>query len=104
MAARTVVDVMLHSQRFSFEDAVRFYVEEADMTSDSARQEVTKNSMFPCTASMYLLGLDQIMHLRDRMSKRLGGRFNLGAFHDAFLSYGSLPVSLIAKEMERTYS
>jgi uncharacterized protein (DUF885 family) len=57
--------------------------------------------MFPGAAMMYLIGMDRIRTLRNHLSSRLGSRFNLRQFHDKFLSYGSIPVELIASEMER---
>ena len=63
--------------------------------------EAVKNSMFPGAAVIYLLGSDRIQRLRKDLSTRQGSRFNLKAFHDKFLSYGSIPVEMIAREMER---
>ena len=50
---------------------------------------------------MYLLGTDTIHDLRAEMSRQLGRGFDLRRFHDEFLSYGSIPVTLIAEEMRK---
>jgi uncharacterized protein (DUF885 family) len=50
---------------------------------------------------MYLLGTDRITQLRQEMARRWGSAFSLRRFQDHFLSYGSIPVALIAGEMER---
>jgi uncharacterized protein (DUF885 family) len=71
------------------------------MPADAARNEAVKNSLFPGTALMYLLGTDQIHDLRQEMAQRAGPAFDLQRFHDRFLSYGSIPVALIAREMQR---
>ena len=42
--------------------------------------------------------------LRLLLEARQGSRFNLRAFHDQFLSYGSIPVTLIAQAMEKETS
>ena len=101
MAARTVVDVRLHQGRFTLDQAADYYVEHAGMEPGAARNEAVKNSMFPGAAVIYLLGTDAIHDLRKEMSNRLGDRFDLRRFHDDFLSYGSIPVSLIGAEMRR---
>jgi uncharacterized protein (DUF885 family) len=49
--------------------------------------------------SMYLLGLDTIHKLRSRMTEKDGSSFSLRSFHDRFLSYGSIPTSLIARSI-----
>ncbi|MFN8485330.1 MAG: DUF885 domain-containing protein [Anaerolineae bacterium] len=98
-AARAVVDPNLHLGRFSFDDAVAFYTERVGMPADAARAEVVKNSMFPGAAMMYLVGTDAVHALRRSVAARDGGAFSLRRFHDAFLSYGSIPVALIAQAM-----
>ena len=60
LTARAVVDANLHLGRFSFEDAVSFYIKEVSMSPKAAHNEVVKNSMFPGTGAMYLLGMDKI--------------------------------------------
>ena len=104
MCARTIVDVQLHLGRMTLEDAARFYQERAGMGGDAAMGEAVKNSMFPGAAVIYLLGTDAIHDLRREMSAMAahrGSPFLLRDFHDEFLSYGSLPVSLIAEDMKR---
>ena len=64
-----------------------------------ARKEAIKNSMFPGAAMMYLFGCDRSRQLREQVAARSGARFNLRDFHDRFLSFGSIPVELIATEM-----
>lgn len=101
MCARAIVDVRLHQGRFSLEEAVALYQQHAGMGAEAAYQEAVRNSMFPGTAMMYLLGTDRILQLRQEMAQRWGKAFSLRRFHDRFLSYGSIPVSLIAQEMAR---
>jgi uncharacterized protein (DUF885 family) len=48
---------------------------------------------------MYLAGWDGIRRLRREMAAREGSDFSLRRFHDRLLSYGSVPVSLVAAEM-----
>jgi uncharacterized protein (DUF885 family) len=95
MAARTLVDIRLHDGRFSLEDATRLYGEQVGMSPSAARAEAVKNSLFPGAACMYLLGWHGIWQLRRQVQARL----SLREFHDQFLSFGSVPVSLIARAM-----
>jgi uncharacterized protein (DUF885 family) len=101
MSARAVVDVRLHQGRFSLEQAARFYQGQAGMNPAAAHGEAVKNSMFPGAAMMYLIGCDRIHHLRRTFETQEGTRFNLRRFHDRFLSFGSIPVELAARAMER---
>jgi hypothetical protein len=101
MCARAIVDLRLHLGRITLEQAAGFYEEHTGMGWDAALGEAVKNSMFPGAAVIYLLGTDAIHRLRQHLSVRKGSGFTLRAFHDEFLSFGSIPVSLIAEEMMR---
>jgi hypothetical protein len=94
MAARALVDVRLHHGAWTLDAAVAFYQSRVGMTEAAARAEAVKNSMFPATALMYLVGTDAIHRLRRDHAAQPG--FELCAFHDRLLSYGSIPVSLAA--------
>ena len=98
MAARMVVDLDLHTGRMSFDEALRFYQEQVGMAAETAKAEVTKNSMFPGTAMMYRLGTEAIHALRRDVAKARGRRFSLKHFHDELLSFGSIPV-LLARDI-----
>lgn len=101
MCARAIADVELHRRRMSLAEAAAFYEREAGMSSAAAEGEAVKNSMFPGAALMYLVGTDMIHELRRDLLAALGDAFELRSFHDAFLSYGSVPVALVADEMRR---
>jgi uncharacterized protein (DUF885 family) len=98
MAARTVVDVRLHTGRISLAEGQRFYEERVGMTAAAAYAEVVKNSLFPATGCMYLAGWDGIYRLRRRLEARQGGAFSR-RLHDRLLSFGSIPVALIAETL-----
>ncbi len=99
MAARTVVDIRLHHGQFSLAQSAAFYRERVGMTAAAARAEAVKNSLFPGTASMYLAGWEAIRRLRRELAARQPGALSLRDFHDRFLSFGSVPVSLVARAM-----
>jgi Bacterial protein of unknown function (DUF885) len=99
MAARALVDVGLHAQGWTLDQAAAVYRERAGMTEAAARAEAVKNSMFPATALMYLVGTDAIHDLRRELAPRPG--FTVAAFHDRLLSCGSIPVSLAADALRR---
>jgi hypothetical protein len=102
MAARAIVDVELHLGEMTFEEACRFYREHTLMSEAAARAEVTKNSMFPAAAIIYFVGSQLIRDLRRKSERRLGKGFDLRRFHDELLSFGSIPVALIARAMKQT--
>lgn len=100
MCARAIADVRIHQGRWTLEHAARFYEEHALMSPLAAKSEAVKNSMFPGAAVMYLMGRDAIHRLRADILAIEGRHFSLRKFHDTFLSYGSIPVTLIAAAMK----
>jgi hypothetical protein len=101
MCARAVVDARLHTGRWSLDQAADYYHQAAGMDAGGARGEAIKNSMFPGGALMYLMGTNRIHQLRREMSTQWGDGFSLRRFHDSFLSFGSIPVTLIAGLMNQ---
>jgi uncharacterized protein (DUF885 family) len=99
IAARAVVDIRLHQGRFSLEQATDFYRQQAGLSRPAAQAEAIKNSLFPGAACMYMVGWDGLWRLRRETQAREGGAFSLRAFHDRVLSFGSVPVTLIAQAM-----
>ena len=97
LLARAVADIGLHQRSLTFDDAVALYRDRIGMTDDAARGEACKNSMFPGTAVMYWLGTDAIHRLRRARERAEGASFSLRRFHDRLLSYGSIPVPLVAR-------
>ena len=99
--ARAIVDVGIHTGKMTLEQAQDSYADRVGMSAGASRAEAVKNTMFPGAAMMYLIGSDAIVNLRSEMQSKHGDHFNLKKFHDAFLSHGSIPVSLIAHSMRQ---
>jgi len=99
LLARAVADIGLHEGSMTFQEVVALYRDRIGMGSDAARAEACKNSMFPGTAIMYWLGTDGLHNLRRERERAEGEGFSLRGFHNRVLSYGSIPVPLIAQLM-----
>jgi hypothetical protein len=97
--ARAIVDIELHRGTMSVEQAATFYRSRAGMSDEAARQEVTRNGMFPGTAIMYWIGTEGLHRLRAARARADAATFTLQALHDRVLSYGALPVPLITELM-----
>jgi hypothetical protein len=99
LLTRAVADLELHSGQRTLADTALLYRQHAQMTEAAARAEAVKNSMFPGAAVMYWLGTRDLHALRRTCEAREGGAFRLRAFHDRLLSYGAIPVPLVARLM-----
>jgi uncharacterized protein (DUF885 family) len=94
-SARIGVDVNLQSGRWSFEQAVKYFMEAGGLDREAAEGEAAGAASSPSQKISYITGKWQIMRLLGRYRDREGANFKLGAFHDQLISYGSLPVSVI---------
>jgi uncharacterized protein (DUF885 family) len=94
-SARINVDVNLHTGRWDFEQAVRYFMEAGGLDREAAEGEAAGAASNPSQKISYITGKWQIMRLLGRYRDRQGADFRLGAFHDELISYGSLPVSVI---------
>lgn len=94
-AASVLVDVNLHTGRWSIAEAARFYAEEAGFAPARVQAEVVRNSMFPASRAAYWLGVEGIRALRRRWQG------STVEFHDTLIGFGHVPLSLVADEMDR---
>ncbi|MCF1744909.1 DUF885 family protein [Paradevosia shaoguanensis] len=94
-AASVLVDINLHLGRWTQEQAVAFYRDEAGFAPSRVEGEVVRNSMLPGSRLMYWLGVEGIKTLRRRWKS------DTPSFHDTLLSYGHMPLAWIAEEMDR---
>ncbi len=94
-AARIGVDVNLHTGRWSFEQAVKYFMEAGGLDREAAEGEAAGAASTPSQKISYITGKWQIMRLLGRYRDSQGAGFRLGAFHDQLISYGTLPLSVI---------
>ena len=94
-AARIGVDVNLQTGRWTFEQAVNYFMEAGGLDREAAEGEAAGAAASPSQKIGYMVGKWQIMRLLGRYRDQQGPAFRLGAFHDQLISYGSLPLSII---------
>jgi hypothetical protein len=99
LLARACLDIGIHGDGWTTEQASRFWQQALGASAESAAGEVTRASMFPATAIMYWLGTTSIHDLRAAMVAREGAGFSLRRFHDRVLAHGSLPVTVVTALM-----
>jgi uncharacterized protein (DUF885 family) len=97
-AARLVVDTGIHAFRWS-RDAVIDELQRSGLPNMEAVIEADRYIAWPGQALSYKLGQLAIERWRQAASKRLGNRFTLAAFHDRLLSLGSIPLSILEREI-----
>jgi len=94
-AARIGVDVNLHTGRWTFEQAVKYFMDAGGLDREAAEGEAAGAASSPTQKISYITGKWQIMNLLGRYKDRQGDNFRLGQFHDDLIKNGSLPVSVV---------
>ena len=99
-ACRLVVDTGVHAKRWSREQGIQYLIDNCGRTKGAATNEVERYAAWPGQACSYKIGHSVIASLRDRAQKELSGAFDLKSFHGALLNGGSMPLSLLEKQID----
>lgn len=93
-AARIGVDVNLHTGKWTFDQAVNYFMEAGGLDREAATGEAAGAAASPTQKITYMVGKWQIMRLLGKYRDKKGAAFRLGQFHDDLLNNGSLPLSI----------
>ena len=94
-AARIGVDVNLHTGKWTFDQAVNYFMEAGGLDRESATGEAAGAAANPTQKITYMVGKWQIMRLLGKYRDKQGANFRLGQFHDDLIKNGSLPLSIV---------
>ena len=94
-AARIGVDVNLHTGKWTFEQAVNYFMEAGGLDRESATGEAAGAAASPTQKITYMVGKWQIMRLLGKYRDKQGANYRLGQFHDDLIKHGSLPLSMV---------
>lgn len=97
-AARIIVDVSLHTGKMSYEQALEFMVQKANLEPSDARAEVNRYTQTPTQPMSYLMGKYEIMQIVDEYQAHYPDH-SLKQMHDTILSCGSLPPRLMRRRL-----
>jgi uncharacterized protein (DUF885 family) len=97
--ARAIVDPMLATGQWSFQQAVQFYAEQGGFTPEASEAAVAGIAMRPGYVIAYTAGRAQLEDLLGQYLRKTGERGSLRDFHDRLLSYGTTPFAVVAPEL-----
>lgn len=99
-ACRLVVDTGIHHKRWSREQAIQYLKDNTPNPEGDIRKAIERYVVYPGQATAYMIGKLKIMELRERAKTALGERFDIRAFHDAILSSGPVPLSIMEENVD----
>ena len=92
---RLVVDSGIHAMKWTREQAIKYYMDALGDPEGSTATEVERYCVWPGQACAYMLGKLTILKLRDKAKAALGAKFDIRQFHDAILTCGAVPLSVL---------
>jgi uncharacterized protein (DUF885 family) len=98
-AARLVIDTGIHAKRWSRERATQYMVDVTGYARSRSQREVERYFTSPGQANSYKVGHTVWVRIREAAKQKLGGKFDLKAFHDAGLLSGAMPLTVLERHI-----
>jgi hypothetical protein len=95
----TILDISVHTKNMSMKSAITMMTKEGFQQQAEADGKWKRATLSQVQLCSYYTGFNEIYELREMLKKKEGSQFNLKAFHEKFLSYGSAPVKYIKELM-----
>lgn len=103
-AVRLVVDTGMHAKRWTREQAIDYMRANTGMGEKEVTAEIERYLVMPGQALAYKVGMLKILELRERAKTKLGDDFDLRDFHDLLLKNGSMPMTLLERQVDEWIS
>ena len=100
-AARLVADTGIHKKKWTKEKAIEYMKTTTGLPKALIVSEVEKYFVDPGQVCSYTIGKLKILELRQRAKDTLGEKFDIREFHNAVLSLGGSPLSLLEEEVNQ---
>lgn len=100
-AIRLVVDTGIHSKNMTRDQAIKYMMDNEPISEQGATAEIERYMAIPAQALSYKIGALKIKEIRERLTKKLGPKFNLANFHDEILKDGNMSLDILSLKMDR---
>ncbi len=95
--ANAILDHRMHCTSMSDEEALDFLMNQSFQSEGEARLKIIRSKQSTVQLSTYFVGRMALCELRREIQREQGVDFDLGRYHEAVLSHGSLPVKYLGE-------
>jgi uncharacterized protein (DUF885 family) len=99
-AARLIVDSGIHALGWSRQQAIDYMLATTAESPETIKVEVDRYIITPGQATSYMIGMLEIVRLREMAEERLGDRFDIREFHDRVLEDGGVTLPMLREKIE----
>ena len=90
-----ILDHKMHVDGMTDDQAMELLVGRAFQTEGEALGKIVRAKQTSCQLSTYFVGRTAFYRLRQKVQRTQGDKFDLGRYHEAVLSHGTLPVKYL---------
>ena len=94
-AARLVIDSGIHTKGWTRQQAVDYMMANTGWAPVDIQNEINRYIAWPGQATSYMLGMLEIRRLRNLAENELGETFDMRAFHDRVVGFGSMTLPML---------
>lgn len=98
-AIRLVVDAGMHSKNMTREQAIKYMMENEQISEEGATAEIERYMAIPAQALSYKIGALKIREIRNKLQEEQKDKFNIAQFHDKVLEDGNMPLDVLERKM-----
>src|SRR5262249_26103864 len=99
--ANSILDYKMHCTQMSDEEAMKFLTEDAFQSEGEAKLKIIRAKQSSVQLSTYFVGRMAHYRLRQTVQREMGDKFDLGRYHEAVLSTGSVPPKYLSELVHR---
>jgi uncharacterized protein (DUF885 family) len=90
-----ILDHKMHCTNLTDEEGLRLLIDRGFQTEGEAVGKIQRAKQSSCQLSTYFVGRTAFYRLRQKVQREQGEKFDLGKYHEAVLSHGTLPVKYL---------
>ena len=93
--ANSIITHRMHCTDVSDDEILKFLLDEAFQSEAEAREKIIRTKQSNTQLSTYFVGRTAMYNLRQQIEREMGDKFDLGRYHEAVMSVGSVPVKYL---------